>query len=275
MDADADYPAAHSMDTTWFAVDREGLVACFDTGENGAMPASAYHEEGFGGAMLDRLQAVVPGTEPIFELRGRYGIHQDWAVHTRPIPDEMTPMPGWDRSVLMFVRSLGDIREEIDSGAAIPVASEDVPAVVFPVLRESLSDRLHAAEVCLGCFDNDPSTYSRPERLGLFHYGNPDDLPGAEPYGRIAKPRVPIHVDQLPDHLRDALMGVQFPSLSFEDTPRIQPVELIPCRSWGAAYLTLDGTAVQPIPGKEEEYRREYWGPSDDPRYIIEPPTEA
>ena len=27
-----DFPAAHSMDTTWFAVDRDGHVACFDSG---------------------------------------------------------------------------------------------------------------------------------------------------------------------------------------------------------------------------------------------------
>jgi hypothetical protein len=33
-----DYPAAHSMDTTWFAVDAAGHVGLFDTGENGHAP---------------------------------------------------------------------------------------------------------------------------------------------------------------------------------------------------------------------------------------------
>ncbi|MFO0928266.1 MAG: radical SAM protein [Gemmataceae bacterium] len=33
-----DYPAAHSMDTTWFAVDAKGQVAMFTTGENGHLP---------------------------------------------------------------------------------------------------------------------------------------------------------------------------------------------------------------------------------------------
>jgi hypothetical protein len=36
-----DYPASHSMDTTWFAVDAAGHVACFDTGENGHAPDCA------------------------------------------------------------------------------------------------------------------------------------------------------------------------------------------------------------------------------------------
>lgn len=33
-----DYPAAHSMDSTWFAVDEDGEVAFFDTWEGGTMP---------------------------------------------------------------------------------------------------------------------------------------------------------------------------------------------------------------------------------------------
>lgn len=37
----ANYPAAHSMDSGWFAVDDDGHVAHFDTGEGGAMPAAA------------------------------------------------------------------------------------------------------------------------------------------------------------------------------------------------------------------------------------------
>jgi hypothetical protein len=34
-----DYPAAHSMDTTWFAVDAAGNVGLFDTGEPGHAPS--------------------------------------------------------------------------------------------------------------------------------------------------------------------------------------------------------------------------------------------
>src|SRR5947209_20344599 len=36
---EADHPAAHSMDTTWFAVDAVGDVAVFDTGEPGHAPS--------------------------------------------------------------------------------------------------------------------------------------------------------------------------------------------------------------------------------------------
>ncbi len=36
-----DFPAAHSMDTEWYAVDSEGNVGHFRTGEAGAAPVSA------------------------------------------------------------------------------------------------------------------------------------------------------------------------------------------------------------------------------------------
>lgn len=35
---ETDYPAAHSMDTTWFAVDKDGFVAVMETNEEGALP---------------------------------------------------------------------------------------------------------------------------------------------------------------------------------------------------------------------------------------------
>jgi hypothetical protein len=39
-----DYPAAHSMDTHWYAVDAAGHVALFVTGENGHAPSAAGGE---------------------------------------------------------------------------------------------------------------------------------------------------------------------------------------------------------------------------------------
>jgi hypothetical protein len=41
MHARDDLPAAHSMDTSWFAVDAAGRVAIFDSGEDGAVPLAA------------------------------------------------------------------------------------------------------------------------------------------------------------------------------------------------------------------------------------------
>jgi len=45
---EADFPAAHSMDTSWYAVDADGCVALFSTGKIGHAPVgyeSAYYME--------------------------------------------------------------------------------------------------------------------------------------------------------------------------------------------------------------------------------------
>lgn len=51
---ETDYPAAHSMDTEWFAVDEDGHVARFDTGEDGALP--------------DRAATGIGGVDPFFDM---------------------------------------------------------------------------------------------------------------------------------------------------------------------------------------------------------------
>lgn len=50
-----DYPAAHSMDTSWYAVDGKGNVALFDTGAGGAVPDRAYSPD-----MADYLDELPP-----------------------------------------------------------------------------------------------------------------------------------------------------------------------------------------------------------------------
>jgi len=63
---DADFPAAHSMDTTFFAVDAAGHVAVFFTGETGPAP------EGVG--------------------QGDYWIDEVGLFHYRPNKDEPLPV---------------------------------------------------------------------------------------------------------------------------------------------------------------------------------------
>ena len=65
-DLDLDFPAAHSMDTAWFAVDDDGHVAVFDTGEAGAVPTLAY----VGEAHHDWLEALQARGAQIYDLAG-------------------------------------------------------------------------------------------------------------------------------------------------------------------------------------------------------------
>jgi hypothetical protein len=59
---DANFPAAHSMDTTWYAIDRDGHVASFSSGEAGAVPVAALAAiRSPASAVLDRAWWDDPG----------------------------------------------------------------------------------------------------------------------------------------------------------------------------------------------------------------------
>ena len=86
-----DFPAAHSMDSCWFAVDRDGFVAYFSTGEAGAMPETGYQGEEASG-LEDILIRDLPVGDVLHDPNG----HR--------LPDQTTdpfgllrPMTGDDR----------------------------------------------------------------------------------------------------------------------------------------------------------------------------------
>src|SRR5262249_39293590 len=153
-------------------------------------------------------------------------------------------------------------------------ASEGV-AVLFHDLPVETAWTLHEAGACLGCFPWAPDHEyydlddDRPRRLGLFQYDHHD--PGlAGPYERGTAPARPITIDQVPPDLRPFIGRLRLSDVRFADAEKIQPVGLVPCSSWGDAYLDLDGVTVRPVPGREDDFDVEAW--SQVPGFRVEAP---
>jgi hypothetical protein len=246
-----DYPSSHSMDSQWMAVDRDGHVAVFSTGEAGAMPQDA---EGVAD-LLERCRGLLPRTEPVYDLEGYRLPGRD------PRPAHL---PGGGASdtvqyVLLFLRSADPVREALAAGqGAVHPAAQGV-AVAFREMPAELYRRLHEAGECLGCdfhyISDDPEAGpTNPAALGLFRYAHLCENWISGPYGRRGRPDRPLHVDQLPPALRDLLLGrFHLASLCFAEAPHVQPVEHFPCISWETRYLGSDGKTVRPMPGHEGE----------------------
>src|SRR5262245_6227501 len=62
-----DYPAAHSMDTQWYGVDRDGHVAVFGSGEAGAVPRVSSR----GSPSTDDIGRILTRNGAVYDLRGR------------------------------------------------------------------------------------------------------------------------------------------------------------------------------------------------------------
>jgi hypothetical protein len=94
-----------------------------------------------------------------------------------------------------------------------------------------------------------------PDREKLFVYETGMMDEGlADCYHRGQKPKQPLHVDQLPPDVRQAVKAATFETLDFNTAKVIQPVELTDCGTWDPAYLASDGRTVRPVPGREAEY---------------------
>jgi hypothetical protein len=272
MDPDPDFPAAHSMDTTWFAVDRDGHVACLVSGESGAVPEAACREPGEGARLLEEFRAATDlRTEMIHDFHGRViprlepkGSHI-WGPR----------LVAYDRTdILMFLANHDPIREELASGLAVPLPSRGAAAVRFEVLTKATAARLHESGECLSCFNywfvlkEDWS----PAALGFFSYHHLCLNWLSGPYGLLQRPRDPVRIEQLPAALREAAERVRLDTICFAEAPRLQPVDFARCQSWEYAYLDADGTTIRAIPGREDGYRSVYSGYAKDPELRVEPP---
>lgn len=87
-----DFPAAHSMDSAWFAVDRDGHVAFFRTGEMGLLPRGVPHQEWIPAPLEALLQATFPAG-----AAGSLGGLVKFGVFVYYPPDESVPGP-YDRT---------------------------------------------------------------------------------------------------------------------------------------------------------------------------------
>jgi hypothetical protein len=162
-------------------------------------------------------------------------------------------------AVLMFLRSLDLVVQEIARGTALQHPATEGRAVIFTSLLPELARKLHQARNCLACFyHSDFEEHYDLAGRGFFSYKQllGDWFPG--PYGRQRSPMRPVHIDQLPPELRETIGQVRFEGLCFAQAVHLQPVEHMACEAMSAGYLTADGQAVLPLPGQEAHYRGFY-----------------
>jgi hypothetical protein len=252
-----DFPAAHSMDTTWFAVDRDGHIGVFDSRKPGVVPEAVTCQ---GDEIAEDL-AVRPETgEPKLDLSGVF--HPGLRNQTQP-RRSFRPMDelGEDYTQLLLfrddselppaVRAIPGVRvEAVDGMVAVwmrPEAGRRGREAWTAFIRQAAAGRTGVSSDFHGCWDIDFA------RRGIFAYrAHTDRFNMPEPYGRLFTPVRPLIVGDAPPPLRDQLAKRVHLDVSFASSPYIQPAELVPCQTWAsAAYLASDGFTVRPLPGAE------------------------
>jgi hypothetical protein len=242
-----DFPAAHSMDSCWFAVDKDGRVGFFQTREAGAQPT-----RGLFGAPAerarDRVACEVPAAEYEVDLRGRLLPYLKGGGIRHLVG-------GADWPILMFLDSLDPVREALAFRRATQVKAHSGFAVLWDGMTDTEYERLHARKpaVCQGCFwwfELGEEPEDQPPNLaehGVYVFSALGGNASANPYGVQLVPTRPVHVDELSPDLRARLRALRFESVSFADTPVFQPAEHVPCTAYEPAYTDMNGR-MHPLP---------------------------
>lgn len=210
-------PAAHSMDTDWFAIDELGHVAMFDSGPVGPVPEAAARHcptgSSFGDELLPLLDDVEAGVLS-YDAADIFAAPPPSGWIARLLGSSLLDAPPrFDQSlfgVLLQMRPVAGVHERLpDYGLRhLPSREGDYAwgHLESPVLRELWSEGW-IIRAALG-HEIDPT------RLGLFyfeHHGEPEP----DVYMRLSEPRAPLRVHALPTWLRRRLAAVRFVGVDF------------------------------------------------------------
>jgi hypothetical protein len=231
------------MDSAWFAVDLDGHVAIFETGEAGAAPTEGFLGEDHY-SMLEELRKTRTPGGVVHDLEARAGKRSE---------PHLAHYPG--ASVLMFVDSVDGVRDLLSKLEIEETSATKGCAVIIKSMDAQTYAALHDRKLCRGCFfHSEDGERPSPARYGLYTYEHSCDNWIAGPYTLSERPKSPAAIRDLPRAIGESC--IQFDG-RFKDTLSFQPAEVWESDSWGSAWLSTDEKTVRPFPGKEDEFAEE------------------
>lgn len=244
MTVKTSYPAAHSMDTEWFAIDAKGHVALFDTDEAGSMPVHAPELElthlYFWGLFAelgpadedgiiwrsegDPLELIPSLTLNLEQLHGLLSQHLHSANAQEPLKNLLCVMRDQDAARRLVCQ--GRIADE----RALGLVRHPYPAVLMPqLLVTPLLDAITRGEVLGADAIRSYANESLTSLLGVHVYEYPSY--SRVPYQRAGVPHTPLMVEQLPESLRARLLQMRL-NADFSQDEQVNPSDSFECEWW-------------------------------------------
>lgn len=211
-----DFPAAHSMDSMWFAIDGEGNIGYFFTGEGGVLPQDAARVEH---GEFDRWLHTLVGQPEV-----------DYAIE-----DLMSSMQtATDRNYSSYeVLIVSESKEEqtallakCPDGVCLPSVSRFMS--YYSGIQSRQWNQLRKAGLLHQCMQH----RLEPGRSGIFEYDCEFHWDVGEPYLRNKSLDRPLHVNHVPVDLRAQLRGAYFADLNFAVDEEVYPLRYLRCFSW-------------------------------------------
>lgn len=261
--SDEDFPAAHSMDTEWYAVDKDGNLGHFRTGEAGAAPDSALagQDDPEGGVSLSAVirslsskSGVEYEVDDLIAMEG--GPVFDFSWRTRQYESASFSDAASCYCVLMLFASemkFSELQGRVASAASRATGRRSAALRVDRIVNSkyilgyvdgplpvgSLQNWVEDQTI-LKAWVNHPLTAAR---IGIFEYEHGEVFENwiAGLYLRDRAPIKPLNVKDLPEALRNLFENTRFDRRSFIHHAAIDPREAGECTSWEQSWVGLDG----------------------------------
>ena len=231
------------MDTAWFAIDNDGNVALFETGESGCVPEEAYvGEDAY--SLQDEVRAL-PATGFKFDPDGYR--ETQWSEHVE-VDENLAP----ETVIYMFLSDLVPVSDLLARLDAKELGATTGKAVSLTARDRAALAELHARGACLGCSHH----WGGPESEeiaahGIYRYEHTCENWIAGPYARSVVPAKPLTIEQIPSAIRAKAIAYDG---RFAETPRLQPAEHWACTSWEAGWLSSDRKTARPFEEHGEDW---------------------
>jgi hypothetical protein len=250
-----DFPAAHSMDTTWFAIDADGYVGIFNSSEGGAIPNDLTRIDN------DRIDFRSELVEILCNNKAKK-IHNIASVEIEDVikdasldflKDKISTYKNLakSKSVVCDWYSIKNLVLELSHQLAIEELTsqaniilrflgERIVVYVDKCDREWLKQAIRSQTVLAG---KEASLEFNLSWLGWYEYDCDTWMP--IPYDRNYPIEQPIHFDNLPPEIIKRLSITELPNIRFAETESIQPIEHMPCRTWKGTTNWIDTSGVE------------------------------
>jgi hypothetical protein len=265
----SDFPAAHSMDTTWFAIDADGYVGIFNSSEGGAVPedlpswSTIQNPIDLNSELLNLWLGDLPQLfqynssvkiEPALESLGleigseiRF-LSMEMLLENIECHEKYVSLQsdrGVERDIienLILQLSTEQAIDALRSQAKIIVRFADDKILVYVDscnlnwLKKSIESGMVIAGTDSFHLDANLSWF------GWYEYDCREQYPA--PYDRIYSIERPILFTDLPPEITERIRAIELKNIRFSDTKEIQPIEHMPCYTWGRSTHWVDTNGI-------------------------------
>ena len=237
-----DFPAGHSMDTEWFAVDKDGNVAVFDSRQEGAVPIEIESQTIWLELFEKYAQPITPILKQLYlDKKVIDNLLQKCDVVTlqKIISNEyavdgciflLTEGKKWED--LGFEKIL--LKEKCCDETVLCL-SQNIPlfltSSIYRIRKEFIA-AIKNNTIAKAC---DFETLCIDERsgikdLGIFFYDHDSNDRSTKPYYKVHTPEISLKAAQIAPDLADKIPHLK--DVSFENQYWIQPMEFLSCTNY-------------------------------------------